>query len=173
MCGSRNKAFAESLHADEVLCYDECDVIREIQTRCAKNGKFDIIFDSVSSHSESDRISAYEKNLIAGNTLSSSGMYIKLGGVFKDWIYAHVKRYLGLSLFPRRTTLFWVRFPLCSPYLERLTAMIESNHLKIALSEEYAFSEEGIRKAFSSIMSRRTVGKIVIQISEQSKLNPS
>jgi NADPH:quinone reductase-like Zn-dependent oxidoreductase len=166
VCGSRNKSFVDSLHADEVLCYDECDVVRELEMRSSANGKFDIIFDSVSSDSEMDRKSAYENKLMRGGVLSSTGMYVKLGGVFKDWVYAHLKRYLGLSLFPNRTMLFWVRFPLSSAYLEQLTALIESDKLKVAVSEEFSFTEEGVRKAFSHVMTRRAIGKIVVAISD-------
>ena len=111
VCGTRNKEFVKSLGADEVICYDQNDsydshectkkrgsegVLVALQDIVEKHGEVDIVFDAVSSHDPRDQQVSYE-HLICNcpNTkriLSKTGRYILLGGLWYDWLKAHVKR---------------------------------------------------------------------------------
>lgn len=105
VCGSRNRDFVLGLGANEVVCYDNSEVkkigvIKSIQNIVKKHGKVDIVFDSVSSHDPRDRISSYEHQIEEvrkkegeeGAILKKEGTYLMLGGLWNDWLKAHIMR---------------------------------------------------------------------------------
>lgn len=180
VCGSRNRDFVSDLGADEVVCYDdpnvkEVGIIKTLQNIVKKHGKVDIVFDSVSSHDPRDRILSYEHQIAEvrkregeeGAILSKDGTYLMLGGLWNDWFKAHVMRYLGINLFGKNRLLFWVRFPNSSGHLNHLRFLIEENLLRVYLTMRYPFTSEGVQNAFETIMNRRTIGKIAIDIASE------
>jgi len=176
VCGSRNRDFVRELGADEVVCYDDKDVIRAggvvevLSEIVGRRGEVDIVFDSVSSHDPRDRKCSYEHQIRsrkgADRVLSRRGIYLMLGGLWYDWLKAHILRFLGLNLFGDDRRLFWVRFPNSSEYLRKLSFYSESDALKVAVSERFPFTEHGLQDAFEKIMTRRTTGKLTIDIAE-------
>jgi hypothetical protein len=96
------------LGADEVVCYDSEEVqqqgaggvIRALQKIVERRGKVDIVFDSVSSHDPRDQLASYEHQIHAtrsregeaGAILKNDGKYLMLGGLWHDWVKAHLLR---------------------------------------------------------------------------------
>ena len=183
VCSSRNAAFVASFHADSVIAYDNGNVNLTSGLRAATEslGLFDLVLDTVTSNDARDVSFDYEKYILGSNlvaprpsiskssvipdiTALDTSRYIRLGGSPGDWWRAHCKRFLGLDLFPLETDLYWVRFTHCSPYLEQLRGYCEAGLLRPVISKHFPLSEEGVREAFACQPTRRTVGKIVIDV---------
>jgi NADPH:quinone reductase-like Zn-dependent oxidoreductase len=120
VCGKSNRLFVESLGADDVVTYDEGegDVVEKLGKLCGEKGKFDAVFDAVSSHDPRDHSAHYERRIRERELLN--GTYVIIGGLKDDWIKAHVRRFLGINLFEKGRILHWVRFPMATKYLKQL-----------------------------------------------------
>lgn len=162
IASSRNEIFVRRLGADFVACYDQEDLETKISQSQIVRGKFHIIFDTVTSDNPRDKAHNYHSRLTP--FLDPSGIYITIGGGGWDWTCAHLKRFLGLNLFPKNRILHWVRFSHATEYLERLAKWIDQGKLDVNVGNVYEFSESDLEKAFMAQLTRRTVGKIVIKI---------
>jgi NADPH:quinone reductase-like Zn-dependent oxidoreductase len=106
VCGSHNKDFVSRLGATEVICYDDektkrvGGVIKALQDAVDRCGEVSIVFDAVSSHDPRDQKMSYESQICgcgqskSSRILSTSGRYILLGGLWYDWLKAHIRRYV-------------------------------------------------------------------------------
>ena len=61
--------------------------------------------------------------------------------------------------------MFWIRIPGSSKSLSRLAAWADAGKLRPTVSQTFAFDENGVRGAFEALRSRRTAGKVVIDVS--------
>lgn len=162
---SRNGDFVKSVGADEILFYDRSvNILKDLHAIRCIHGAFDLVFDSVSSHNSRDAKFAYETQIRNAKPTLVTGMYIFIGGIVADWILAHIKRFFGIDWFATGRQLFWVRFLNSAGRLELLRQFCETNQLKVTIANRVPFTEEGIQEAFRLQMSRRTVGKIIIEI---------
>lgn len=168
ICSKNNYEFVKGLGADIVKDYNSVNIMKELEDVVKEYGNFDIVLDTVSSHDPRDRIFNYEAKIRGSNSklLRKDGksMYLIIGGVFQDWVCAWIKRVFRINLFSRGRLLFWVRFPYSSKYLESLTKFVENGKLNIVVSTILPFTEEGIRKGFQILKSRKTKGKVVIKM---------
>lgn len=167
ICSQRNESFVRNLGADEVILYDQVDdIIAELEIAVKRNGKFDFVFDSVSSHDPRDSAYNYEKRIKASQNalMSSSGMYLFIGGQVGDWFLAHIKRFFKLNLFEKGRELFWIYLPNTRAKLAEIKDYCERNRLRTQIAEELPFTNEGVQSAFAMLMNRRTVGKVVINL---------
>jgi len=158
VCSSKNEAFVKALGADVILAYDQVDVVEVLLA----GEKFDMVFDSVTS------VDAADTNYQAKLQSVVTGTYVHFGGPVIDWGRAHVWRYLGLDLFPKGTRLFWIRFPGSGGVLSRLAELCdtpdETVSLKVNVSKTFPLTTSGVQAAFAEQMTRRAVGKIVIDL---------
>ena len=60
-------------------------------------------------------------------------IFVVVGGLWLDWIKAHIRRFIGVNLFGSRRELFWVRFPESTGYLKTLKRYCEEGKLKVVL----------------------------------------
>ena len=165
VASSRNADFVKNLGADDIVFYDlSVDILKDLHAIRSIYGPFDLVFDSVSSHDPRDTNFAYETRIRNAQPKLVTGMYIFIGGVVTDWALAHIKRFFGIDWFPKGRQLFWVRFQDSARRLELLRQFCEANQLKVTIANRVPFTEEGIQEAFRLQMSRRIVGKIVIEI---------
>jgi NADPH:quinone reductase-like Zn-dependent oxidoreductase len=92
-------------------------------------------------------------------------VYRRLGGASLDWIRAGLERTTGLNCWKNKhEKLFWIRFPKSSHELRQLQEWAESGKLTVTVSNVFEFSVSGVRAAFDEILSRRTVGKVVVRV---------
>ena len=165
VAGSQNADFVKHLGSDEVLLYDRStDILKDLHAATFHHGPFDLVFDSVSSHDPRDSNFAYETRIRNAKPKLVTGMYIIVGGIVTDWMLAHIKRFFGIDWFKNGRQLFWVRFPNSANRLASLRRFCEADQLKVTIANRMPFTEEGVQEAFGSQLSRRTVGKIVIDI---------
>lgn len=106
-----SKEFVKNLDADKVISYDsKNDMIDELKDAANAFGKFNVIFDTVTSNEKRDEVFACEKNICETPELLTAGYrYVKIGGYVSQWVLAHLKRFLGINLFPKNKELFWIR----------------------------------------------------------------
>ncbi len=128
----------------------------------------------ISSHDHRDAHFRYEQRvrgaspplMRAASPSAPPAMYVFIGGLVSDWFLAHLRRFLGIDLFPAGRTLHWVRFPHSAAELAEIKAMVERGQLRpwIQDAARLPFSEAGVRAAFEMLQSRRTLGKIVLEM---------
>eukprot|EP00873_Tetraselmis_striata_P009062 jgi/Tetstr1/429326/TSEL_019244.t1 len=181
VCGAANARFVtERCGADEVVDYraaggDGAGVAAALGERASRAGApFDLVLDCVSSHDPRDAAAGYEAAIRgarfhhdgAGDSGAPlvRGTYVCIGGVTSDWLAAGLKRTTGLSAFSAGRELFWVRFPHSAPALADLARMADSGALQPSLARVLPFTEAGLQEAFAALNSRRTAGKIVMNI---------
>lgn len=169
ICSSRNRDFVLSLGADHVCTYDNHKVSLKDQLESAMSnfGSFTLVFDGVTSNDTRDK-NAYTE-LING-LCEVLPTYITLGGSPFEWILAHLKRFFGVDLFaeyygtPNRK-LFWVRFLHTSKELAQIAKFVDAGWLHVRVGTvKHGLDETGVREAFAIQKSRRSVGKIVVEI---------
>ena len=162
-------------------------MVKKLGQVCEEHGAFDVVFDTVTSHDSRDRNFNYEHRMKSTTTTTTTttttsstqptsqvrllhpwSTYICLGGDTVDWFLAHLKRFLGVDLFPRGHMLFWVRLAgsggVCGGDLSTLKAFCEQRHLAVHVNSIHPLTSEGMQKAFQLQLSRHVVGKIVIRV---------
>jgi NADPH:quinone reductase-like Zn-dependent oxidoreductase len=166
ICSAANAEFVKGLGADAVVCYDSegrDDRLVRIAAELSGSGKFDIVLDTVTSNASID-INKYYQSISRLKLLSVDGKYINLGGSPSAWFLAYLKRSLQLNLFPRQWELFWIKFEDCGTDLATIAQWCEEGKLKVHVSKVYGFTEDGVDEAFQALISRRTVGKLVVKV---------
>lgn len=171
ICSKKNAAFVITLGADHIISYDDNEHrLEDVLRRIVKEvGVFNIVFDSVSSHDPRDRVFPYEdtiRNSQPAMLEPGRGMYITIGGLYQDWFRAHCKRYLGVNLDKPNRMLFWIRFPNSSEHLARLGKYCDEGKLKVVVAKRFRMEEADVQNAFDEIMSRKIVGKLVVEMSD-------
>ena len=138
-----------------------------------KNGApFDVVVDAVSSGDAVDAAHAYERRvlthdnppLLATGANSDPHNYVTIGAKFSGWVKAGLKRVAGVNAFPPRRELFWITFPNCANDLETLRALADEKGLRPSIETVVPLTDDGVREAFRRLKSRRTRGKIAIEV---------
>jgi len=150
-------------------------VVEALEETVIRVGKpFDMVLDTVSSHLAVDTAFSYETRIRRCSTpLLEQGSgadvhnYVIIGAHTSMWIVAGIKRLCGLNLFQRGHELFWVRFPNSSGELESLRGYAEAGKLHPRLAAVLPLTSEGVQEAFRQLHSRRTQGKIVVQVERE------
>ena len=78
------------------------------------------------------------------------------------WFLALLKRFLRLDLFPSSSYLHWVNFAHQTEALTKLANLVMGQQIKVHVGEVYPLSEDGLYEALRDQLSRRAVGKIVL-----------
>lgn len=153
---STNKDLCESLGATHVVNYREVKVEEALQ-----DYKFDVIFDTVGG---------YDHWVAAQQLMAPSGHYVTIVG---DGIglYSMIPRVMWRKLVATissspRYDLFLTNAN--ADDLNVLRKMAEEKKLKAVLdpTEPFEFSDDGVRALFAKIMTGRTKGKLVMEVSK-------
>ena len=151
VCSSKNKSFVESFGIDGVLTYDKENYLSECKD------KFDLIFDNASSPISLQ----YEK--YKGLLKPNSGEYVVVNGTLKQKILGALQLLIGKK-FKIEPNNFHFNFgSQDSKYLEIAVKMIEEKKLKLVF-EPHNFEKKEIISCYNIIKSRRTRGKLIIEI---------
>ena len=98
-------------------------------------------------------------------TPSCVGQYVAINGYPRDWVAGMADMILGIDIHRPGYQLF-----LLNPnneMLEELAKAFDSGALKDApIAEVFKLNEKDVAKAFEQMQSRRTVGKIIIDMSK-------
>ena len=162
VCSGRNAEFVEKCGASVVVDYRQDGYIEKI----AEHGPYDVVLDAVSSADSRDKAASYiERVKPYVKTDGDRHNYVVFGGATRHWFLAGLKRFTGLNCFGRGFELFWIRMPGSSKLLSRLAAWADAGKLRPTVAQTFGFDEAGVRGAFEALRSRRTAGKVVIDVS--------
>jgi NADPH:quinone reductase-like Zn-dependent oxidoreductase len=166
VCSARNAALVQNCRATTVLDYQAPDFVAQLE----EAGPFDVVMDCVTSGDPRDQSqldyprlflkSAHHSQLVTPNV-----QYRRLGGVFGDWVKAGVERSTGLSPWSGHSDkLFWIQMNGAGPALARLATWMGQGQLQAHVGQCYPFTPEAVHEAFAALLTRRVVGKVVVQV---------
>ena len=171
ICSQKNKDFCLSCGAMEVIDYTKGAESIIAGLMQSPHKPFNVVMDCVSSAEPRDMSMNYPLQLqqhpSAKYFLSDDYVYRRLGGPTTDWIRAGLERTTGLQWWPNQhEKLFWIRFPSSTTELQQIKEWVNDGKLLPRIDATYEFSEEGVKKAFDDLLSRRVQGKCVVVMSE-------
>jgi NADPH:quinone reductase-like Zn-dependent oxidoreductase len=149
ICGSRNVDYVKSLGPDEVLDYTKPDYLTGLEGQ-----NFDLIYDTVTSPEDEDQEKIYRK------FLGPNGKYVAINARPSDFARGIIS-ISGINIERKDYHVTLLRWN--TEDLNLLGKMAEEGKLRSKFTS-YKFTSEDIRNAFGQLQSRRTVGKLVIQI---------
>lgn len=172
ICSSRNERLVTDLGADSIVDYrkhgeNSESLAQDLKDKVKQNsGKFDIIFDTVSSTEDKDmKPFSYRTVIREHGLLDEKAPYITIGGSLSEWCKAGFKRVFGLNSFGNNE-LFWIRMNYSHDVLEKLRMMCEEGKVKPVLADAndiQELSEDSVMDAFKKLHSRRVTGKVVLR----------
>ncbi len=172
----------KGLGADNVISYNlpDLEFLNKLQDVVVSHQQYDYVIDTVSSLDEKDQQYHYIDKLLYPDKwikdqniqlnqpptqfMKSEGVYITLGGEPLSWIKSLLNENVAINLFPKGQFLFWIRFSNTSSQLSLLSQYMKDGKLRLQIANTLPFTVEGINEAMNMQMSRRTVGKILVQI---------
>ena len=157
---AKNADFVLKHGATEVVDYTNTDTLQRFWEMNQNN--FHCIYDTVTGNH--DKIDYVTKSIPVMN--KSNGKYIQLGGNPSTW----VKKFM--HLLPSNRFLPLVGLTMNKIDLENVSALLgKINARPIVIPQQ--FNEKGLRKGFDILISRRTRGKIVYDVSQSNRKEPS
>lgn len=168
VCSAANEAFVRRCGATTVVDYTDGDVVEKLTAAVAARGPFDVVLDTVSSSDPRD--ADYAAALLGARpplVAPARRNYIVLGGSPAQWAQAALRRCCGVDASRAPLQLFWIAMPHSKPCLVEAAALVDELALKPRVSAA-AFDDAGLREAFGQIRSRRTAGKIVVDVAPDS-----
>ncbi|KAJ1460616.1 hypothetical protein M885DRAFT_593387 [Pelagophyceae sp. CCMP2097] len=163
ICSGANEAFVRYCGAAKVLDYTKCEVFEELKADVAVHGPFDVVLDCVSSNDSRDSDYAAMLQIRPALLSKRRGNYVVLGGSPLTWCRAGLKK-CGVDTFRGAFKLFWITMPHASEWLAEAAALVDACGLKPRV-EAVAFESAGLCEAFEKLRSRRTKGKLVVDVS--------
>jgi len=172
VCSVRNLDFVRSLHSSgRVIAVPYDDPAKNLESHLAESvarfGPFALVVDCVTSNNAGDRAFDYPNRIRP--YVDHRGMYLTYGGRPMQWAWALLKRVgpIDRVFHPFKDehdahqTMEWVYFRQCERQLRYLT---EHRDVRPRVSARFPFTNQGIRDAMEAMLSRRVVGKIVIDV---------
>lgn len=171
ICSQKNNDFCLSCGATEIIDYTKGPESIITGLMQSPHRPFNVVMDCVTSAEPRDVSMKYPSMLqqhpSSTQFLSEDYIYRRLGGPTTDWVRAGVERTTGFQWWPNRhEKLFWVRFPNSTTELQQIKNWVNDGKLRPRIDATYEFSEEGVKKAFDDLLSRRVQGKCVVRMSE-------
>ncbi|KAF4653779.1 hypothetical protein FOL47_010291 [Perkinsus chesapeaki] len=155
ICSGKNSEFVKSLGADEVLDYTKPDFA--FPNKQCPTDSIDVVFDTVSSPEDMN----YEP--LVRKSLKKDGVYIATNSPSRlDLARSILSNFLPVNL--QRSGYYMVMADCRTHDLETLGGMVTNGELKVPIQEVLPFTEEGCKKAFELVKSRRVKGKIVVDM---------
>jgi len=153
VCSGKNEEMVRSLGATEMVDYKTTKFV-DVYGDAKDEDKFDIVFDcaSYSGHGE-DYIEDAARVLKVG---PPAGQYVPLNGTKTMWV-----RY-GVGMQAANTHLF-----LAAPNtkdLNTIAKLVSDEGLKPVIADTLPFTPEGVETGYKQLKGRRTVGKIVFDM---------
>lgn len=188
ICSTANVQFVKECGAVRVLDYRaEEPIMEQVSAVTAEHGKFDIVFDTVSSADSRDKAADYERRIRSRKppvVKAAHGLnrepgvdkhnYVVFGGLSISWWRALVLRLTrkakcAVNFFPLGFELFWIDMPHSAPQLKRMKMLCDDKGMRPKVMKTLPFTDEGCRAAFHSLNpppgERRAVsGKVVVEI---------
>lgn len=153
VCSTRNLDYVKDLGAKAY------DYTNPIQMEELNKVKFDLVYDTVSSWDEKDG----DQTKIYSKYLKEDGKYVSINGSKPSFVLSIIYNTTGISLEKKNYHLTLLNWN--TEDLTLLKNMANSGNLKSKYNC-FRLSTEDVIKAFQELESRRTVGKIVIDLNK-------
>ena len=158
ICGTQNMDFIKS--------FNVCDIVADYRTPELLLGKtsplhtlngIDILYDTVSSSNSKDTLNGVSYDKALSSFLTTSIRTVAINGSISRWLNA--------LIWKRQENNF--NLVLCnknSKQLQEIAEFVDTKKLKTVIDSVFPFSNQGCNQAYEKLISRRAVGKIVIDI---------
>lgn len=169
ICSGKNEEFVRALGATDVIDYTDKDIkeyYKNDDGMIDNVNKFDVIYDAASFSGAGEDYKKVSLDLLKqGNDNTICGHYVAINGSPWMWLQALTIGFRG------NQCLFLTKAN--TKDLEMLAQLADEgwinsngNHDKLEpiIAEELSLSEEGIKKGFELLKSRRVKGKIVFSV---------
>ena len=159
ICGTHNIEYIKSLGVvDDVLDYKHPDTIQSSSSILAESKPFDMVYDTVTSPDPGDSLDGKPYDEVLRPYLKKDGYICAINGSAGRWVGALTGwQGKGYKLLLKSRS---------GKQLTELAAMAEAGALKAVIDSTHPFTEDGVRAAFDRVKSRRSVGKVVVDIQD-------
>jgi len=158
ICSGKNEDMVRNLGATNFIDYKTTS-FAEVYSAAIDDDKFDVVYDCA-SHSGHGEDYAEEARAVL-RVGPPAGMYIPLNGTLMQWLRSSVK-------WQAANTHLFVGDPTTAD-LNIISKLVSEEGLRPVIAETLPFTAEGLDTAFSHLKSRRTVGKITLDMTLESK----
>jgi NADPH:quinone reductase-like Zn-dependent oxidoreductase len=154
VCGAANIETVKALGADVVADYAQGDAA--VEAALSPSGPYDMTYDCVTSPDDTN----YEP--LSRKLLKPGGMHVAINGVDGDWMRLIGSTRCGVNMHRSAFKLFVSRTD--GAQLAQLMGWVVAGSLKPHLDARVPFEEAAVLAAYDKIKSRRTKGKLVVDI---------
>lgn len=145
VCSKKNTDDVKQLGADKIINYDDPQYLKEIE-----NEKFDVIYDTVSSPEDPDQTKVFMP------FLKETGRYVAINGAPLSFIRGMFdipigRHYLRLLKWNRKD-------------LEIVAEILKAQDIQKLIDSVFQFNQKEVEQVFERQKSRRSKGKIILQI---------
>ena len=158
ICSTKNLNYVSTI-TDVAIGYDSSD----LDAKLNKEGKFDLILDTVTSEADGDMHKKYIQFLVDG------GKYVQINGdnstLIKGALASKYSCFKGLE--PKNFHLHLMNFDSCQISFKRLDEIFRDNSSAHVKLEKLGLNYEDLKTGFDKINSRRAVGKIIFEIKQK------
>jgi NADPH:quinone reductase-like Zn-dependent oxidoreductase len=149
ICSAKNAEFVSKLGADVIYDYTNPNYLEQIGKE-----EFDLIYDTVTSPEDPNQEVVFRK------FLKPEGKYVAINAVGGDWFRRFIL-FTGLNI--ERPNYHLTLLNWNTEDLNEMRKMMEENKLR-SKCDVFEFNESNVNSAFEKLKSRRTVGKLVLEI---------
>lgn len=153
VCSSRNREMVERAGAHRVVDYNT-ENIEDLFGGLPDDEKFDAVYDAATGSGAGE---AYES--ASWRVLKKVGQYVPINGNPMTWFW------FMIGWQGSRKHLFITKANRAD--LDTIAGLVEEKALQPIIAKTLPFSEKGVEEGFGMLKGRRTVGKIVFDMQEE------
>jgi len=150
VCSAKNEAIVRQHGATEVIDYNKHDISTFFES---EGDKFDLVYDACTNSGAGED---YKDKSIA--LLKTDGQYVAINGSASMWLRTFTighKKNQHLMMMDKSAS-----------DLDHISSLADEERIKPVLAKTLPFNKEAVTEGFDLLKSRRTVGKIVFDITQ-------
>jgi len=156
VCSGKNEELVRNLGATHVVDYKKTKFV-DVYGEAKDEEKFDVVYDCASFSGGGENYVEDSRRVLKVGP--PAGQYVPINGSKTMWARS------TFSIQPANTHLFICKTT--TEGLDNISKLVVEEGLRPVIAETEAFTKAGVDSAFSKLKSRRTVGKIVIDMEKE------